>query len=118
MPVVTRDYSPNGDIGALVPSSTVILLKQDHFDADLAFDWDERQQHVGGTGGIMEDRVPGRKFAPGPGRILAGVRVDIEAWEVAGRQIQSDAVPGDEKVASTGGLKSPSSIMSALRLER
>ncbi len=48
----------------------------------------------------MENGVPSLEFASGTGRILAGVRVNVKAWEVAGGKIQANAVPLNEKVAS------------------
>src|SRR5262245_24145140 len=48
---------------------------------------------------VMEHRLPGRLPARGRGLVFAGVQVAIEAREVAGGDLDPDAVAGQEHVA-------------------
>src|SRR4051812_44788628 len=62
--------------------------------------WDDRNLNVGRMGRVTVNGLP-RGLHPGvPPHWFASIGIHVEAWEVAAGDIDTDAVPGREKVAS------------------
>src|SRR5258705_12015626 len=60
---------------------------------------DDRQHEMRWVAGVVEDRLPGALPPRAGGLVLARVQVAIEAREVARRDLDADAMAGQEDVA-------------------
>src|SRR5947209_20041101 len=61
--------------------------------------WNDGQHDMRRVTLVMEDRLPGRLPARAGGLVLARVQVAVEAREIAGGDLEADAMAGQEDVA-------------------
>src|SRR6266850_5894646 len=61
--------------------------------------WNDGQHHMRRVALVMEDRLPRRLPPCGRGLVLARVQVAVEAREIAGGDLEADAMAGQEDVA-------------------
>src|SRR5262245_60001528 len=68
--------------------------------------WDRREHDAGRMQPVVEHALPGATLVAGPVRVegLPGVRVRVEAGEVARRDLDPEAVAGAEHVAGRSEL--------------